>query len=191
MGDARVGRFRKHFRVQVYQNIAACLNERQGVGATILICCAIDLLAKYAAAGSALRGNKARYVAFLTEYFPSHYDAEAFYRLVRCGLVHGFDMGRRYAVLSSNEPWAQKLHMQRPAGVRRTIVNPYRLFKDMKLAHAKLCDRLDADRPFRREFAKIYRSEPVRPQHYRRDQILRWLGMPRKKQSDAFNIGDN
>jgi hypothetical protein len=46
MGDARVGRFRKFFPVYVYQNIAACLNQAHGVGATVLICCAIDTLAR-------------------------------------------------------------------------------------------------------------------------------------------------
>ncbi len=186
MGDARVGRFRKHFRIQVYQNIAACLNERQGVGATILICCAIDTLAKYASAGSAIRGNKSRYTAFLAKYFSGDYDRVSFYSFVRCGLVHAFDMEKRFAVLSCAEPWAQALHMKRAAGIGRTLINPYALFRHLKRAHKQLCDDLDSDRTFRRQFVRTYRATPIRPQHYRKDQVLKWI-----EKASSFNLDAN
>ncbi len=175
MGDARVGRFRKHFPTYVYQNISTCLKERQGVGAVILICCAIDTLAKYAAAGKNLKGNKAQYTHFVKNYFPSEYDPELFYKIVRCGLVHAFDMERKFAILCSKEPWAQELHLKSPKGIKRTIINPYPLFRHMKRAQKKLADDLDGDKEFRRAFVKIYKGNPIRPQHYRRDQVLRWL----------------
>ena len=178
MGDPRVGRFRKHFPVYVYQNIAACLNERQGVGATILICCAIDTLSKYATAGSQLRGNKARYIEFLTRYFPSTYDPQAFYRFVRSGLVHAFDMERQYAILCSKETWAQQLHMMAPPGKKRPIVNPYVLFRHLKQAQKKLADDLDADRVLRRHFVRVYRAAPIRPQNYTIGQVREWIVRP-------------
>ncbi len=147
MGDARVGRFRKHFPVYVYQNVGACLKERQGVGATILLCCAIDTLASYALLGANGSGNKAQYVAFLKKYFPS------------------FDMERKFAVLCVSDPWAQALHMKRAAKIRRTIINPYALFRHLKEAHQQFCDDLDADRTLRHKFVPIYRGSPIRPQH--------------------------
>lgn len=147
------------------------------MGATILICCAIDSLARYATAGSNLRGNKARYIDFLKKYFPATYDAEAFYRFVRSGLVHAFDMERRYAILCSKETWAQRLHMTAPPGKRRPIINPYVLFRHMKRAHKKLADDLDANREFRRHFVRIYRANPIRPQNYTIGQVRAWLGL--------------
>ena len=182
MGDPRAGRFRKHFPRYVYQNIAACLKERQGVGAVILICCAIDTLANHAAAGKNLGSHKARYTNFVQNYFPPEYDPELFYRIVRCGLVHAFDMEQQFAVLCSKETWAQKLHLKSPPGIRRTIINPYPLMRHMKRAQKKLADDLDSDKEFRRAFVKLYRMSPIRPQHYRRDQVLRWL---EKSESDS------
>jgi len=175
LGDARVGRFRKHFPTYVYQNISACLKERQGVGAVILTCCAIDTLARYAAAGKNLRGNKAQYIHFVRNYFPPEYDPEFFYKIVRCGLVHAFDMERQFAILCSNETWAQGLHLKSPPGIKRTIINPYPLMRHMKRAQKKLADDLDGDKEFRRAFVKVYKGSPIRPQHYRREQVLRWL----------------
>tara|TARA_R110002050_G_scaffold16041_3_gene49183 strand:+ start:842 stop:1444 length:603 start_codon:yes stop_codon:yes gene_type:complete len=184
MGDARVGRFRKHFPVYVYQNVGACLKERQGVGATILLCCAIDTLAGYALLGANGSGNKAQYVAFLKKYFPSDYDSEIFYKFVRCGLVHSFDMEKKFAVLCVSDPWAQALHMKRAAKIRRTIINPYALFRHLKEAHQQFCDDLDADRTLRQEFVPIYRGSPIRPQHYRKEQVLEWMGTDPKKEPD-------
>ena len=175
LGDARVGRFRKHFPTYVYQNISACLKERQGVGAVILTCCAIDTLARYAAAGKNLKGNKARYLHFVENYFPNSYESELFYKIVRCGLVHAFDMERKFAILCSKEAWAQELHLKSPKGVKRIIINPYTLLRHMKRAQKELADDLDRDREFRRAFVKIYRESPIRPQYYRRDQVFRWL----------------
>ncbi len=175
MGDPRVGRFRKHFPTQVNANIAACLNLREGLGATILICCAIDLLAKYGASGSRLRGNKDRYIEFLRRYFPSHYDAERFYKFVRCGLVHSFDMDRRYVILTSKEEWAQKLHMKTIPNMKRPVINPFVLRRDMKAAHRKLADDLDANKPFRRAFVATYRRAPIRPQHYTLRKVKAWI----------------
>jgi hypothetical protein len=186
MGDARVGRFRKKFPVYVYQNISACLKERQGVGATILICCAIDTLAKYALANSIMRGNKTQYIQFLSKYFPAKYDSEAFYKFVRCGLVHSFDMDKHYAILCCKDQWAQNLHMKSATGLRRTIINPYNLFRHLKKAHLQLCDELDNNKIFRRQFVRMYKNIPVRPQHYRREQVMNWLGIVPKKQKETI-----
>ena len=150
MGDARVGRFRKNFPTYIYQNISACLKERQGVGAVILTCCAIDTLAKYASAGKNLRGNKAKYIHFVKNYFPNEYDPELFYKIVRCGLVHTFDMERKFAILCNKETWAQELPLKSHKEIKRTIINPYPLLRHMKRAQMKLADDLDGDREFRR-----------------------------------------
>jgi hypothetical protein len=175
MGDPRVGRFRKHFPVYVYQSISACLKERLGVGAVILTCCAIDTLAKYASAGKSLKGNKQQYTNFVTNYFPPEYDPEIFYKIVRCGLVHAFDLEKQFAILPCNETWARELHLKALPGGKRKIINPYELARHMKAAHKKLADDLDKDRDFRRAFVKLYKAAPVRPQHYRRDNVLRRL----------------
>lgn len=96
MSNPYISRFKKHFPAYVYTNIAACLKMNQGIGATILICCAIDTLASYASANPSVRNNKARFIDFVSKYFPTNYDPEQFYKFVRCGLVHSFNMENQY-----------------------------------------------------------------------------------------------
>ena len=132
MSNPYVSRLNKHFPTYVYPNIASCLKLHQGIGATILICCAIDTLANYAEASPSVRGNKKRFLSFVENYFPDNYDPEMFYTFVRCGLVHSFNMENKYIILCSKETWAQELHLTKPKGFDRIIINPYPLFRHIR-----------------------------------------------------------
>ncbi|MFC2033799.1 hypothetical protein ACFLTT_00110 [Chloroflexota bacterium] len=157
----------KYFPAYVYPNIAMCLKMHQGVGATILLCCAIDTLANYADASPSVTGNKKRFKAFISSYFPKQYDPEQFYLFVRCGLVHSFNMENKYIVLCSKEVWAQKLHLSKPDGFNRVIINPYVLFRHTHKALKQFIDALLLDKTMTRAFSKKYKLRPLMKQHIR------------------------
>jgi hypothetical protein len=132
MSDARVVRFRKRFPERVFADIGACLREGQAVGATILLCCAIDFMARYYSGQPKGRLNKQSYISFMEQYFSMNYDAVQFYQFLRCGLIHGYDMEREYLILGSSAPWARKLHMVYDPKHRATIINPFALYSDVR-----------------------------------------------------------
>jgi hypothetical protein len=173
MSNPYVSRLNKHFPAYVYPNIAGCLKLHQGVGATILICCAIDTLAKYAAAGPSVAGNKRRFLSFVEKYFPADYDPEMFYTFVRCGLLHSFNMENKYIILCSKETWAQELHLTRPKGFDRIVINPYPLFRHMNRARKLFIGDLENDRILRQTFSRIYKSKPIIKQHIRVPKALK------------------
>ena len=173
MSNPYISRLNKHFPTYVYPNIASCLKSYQGIGATILICCAIDTLANYAAASPSIRGNKERFLSFVENYFPDNYDPETFYTFVRCGLIHSFNMENEYIILCSKETWAQELHLTKPKGFDRIVINPYTLFRHMKKAHKLFINDLENDKILRRAFSKIYKSKPITKQHIRVPKALK------------------
>ncbi len=173
MSNPHVSRLRKNFPTYVYSNIALCLKEKQGVGATILICCAIDTLASYAAANPSNKNNKSRFIIFVSKYFPQNYDAEKFYKFVRCGLVHSFSMENEYVVLCSKATWAQELHLSKPKGFDRTVVNPYTLFSHLKKAHKQFISDLEEDHDMRKKFSTIYKKRPILNQNIRIPKALK------------------
>jgi len=99
LANSRVVRFKKKFHERVLADINACLREHQVVGATILLCCAIDCLARYYSGDPIARLNKNKYLDFLNRYFSPVYDSAKFYAFVRCGLVHGYSMEGKYVIL--------------------------------------------------------------------------------------------
>ena len=92
MPDARIARFRKRFTERVFADIGACLRQGQAVGATILMCCAIDIMACYYSGQPKGRLNRQSYISFMEQYFSKYYDPLQFYQFVRCGLVRFTDM---------------------------------------------------------------------------------------------------
>ena len=167
MSNPYISRMKKYFPAYVYPNIAMCLKTHQGVGATILLCCAIDTLANYADASSSVIGNKKRFKAFISSYFPKQYDPDMFYSFVRCGLVHSFNMENKYVVLCSKETWAQELHLSQPPGFNRVIINPYPLFRHTHKALKQFIDALLLDKTMAKAFSKKYKSRPITKQHIR------------------------
>ena len=133
--NSHIERLKHAFPQWVYGNISACLNYKQGVGATILICSAIDTLSYYASANPSTYGNKQRFTQFVASYFPSNYDPTLFYKFVRCGLVHSFNMENYYIIICSNKKWAQSLHLKKPKGLDKTIINPFVLLNHLKNVH--------------------------------------------------------
>lgn len=164
MSNPHVARLKKHFPAYVYNNIAACLKMNQGIGATILICCAIDTLASYAAANPSVRGNKIKFTGFVSKYFPANYDPNKFYKIIRCGLVHSFNMENKYYILCSSKTSAQKHHLTKPKGYNREIVNPYTLFRHLKKAHKNFIEDLENDISLRKTFSDIYKKKPIKTQ---------------------------
>src|SRR4030042_5494327 len=161
MNNAYVMRLKHSFPQWIYGNISACLKNNQGVGATILICCAIDTLSYYASSNPLQEGNKKRFTRFVTKYFPSIYDPELFYKFVRCGLVHSFNMENYFAIVCSNERWAHKLHFQKPKGFEKKIINPFVLMKHLKIAHSNFINALINDNLLLNTFLKAYKLRPL------------------------------
>lgn len=129
---ADVERFRKRFRTWIFSDISLCLNSGASIGTGVLCCCAIDFLSRYYSGQPSFALNKAKYVEFMTRYFGNQYDPDEFYKLVRCGLLHGYSMQDKYLVVGSKAPWAQSLHMTKDTKHRTTVVNPFALYKDLK-----------------------------------------------------------
>lgn len=157
--------FRKRFPEWVFADISACLRNGASIGATILCCCAIDYLGRFYSGDLGRTMNKTKYVDFLREYFPSTYDPERFYKLVRCGLVHGYDMHRQFVVVGSQAPWAQSLHMCWDPKHKATLVNPFALYKDVRRGFGQFVSDLEQDKGLSRRFALVWSSTPFeRPQ---------------------------
>lgn len=163
--DYYILKLKNSFPQWVYGNISACLNKNQGVGATILICCAIDTLSYYASANPLKEGNKKRFIHFTKNYFPSISDPELFYKFVRSGLIHSFNMENYFIIICSNEKWTHSLHFQKTEGSERTIINPYVLMKQLKTAHSNFIKSLSSDELILENFIKVYKLRPLLKQN--------------------------
>ena len=155
---SKIQRFRKRFPEWVFADISACLHKGAAVGATILCCCAVDYLGRFYSGNSGHSMNKAKYVEFLRVYFPATYDPVRFYRFIRCGLVHGYEMQRQYVVVGSRAPWAQSLHMRWDSKHRATLVNPFALYEDVREGFNEYTRDLEVDIELRRRFTKVWSS---------------------------------
>ena len=164
MNDVYVRRSKHSFPQWIYGNIRACLNSNQGVGATILICCAIDTLSFYASANPNTVGNKNRFTEFVSKYFPPSYNPESFYKFIRCGLVHTFNMENQYLIVCSNEKWAHLLHFKQWDNSKRIIINPFVLMKHLKIAHTNFINTLNDDINMREKFLEAYKLRPLKKQ---------------------------
>ncbi|MFH0710842.1 MAG: hypothetical protein V2A75_11605 [Pseudomonadota bacterium] len=185
MSNPHVSRLKKHFPTYIYPTISTCLIDHKGVGATILICCAIDTLASYAASSPSHQGNKKKFINFVEKYFSNDYDPEQFYKMVRCGLVHSFNMEHTYTILCSKVTWAQELHLTTSKEFNyQIILNPYTLFRDLKKAHKAFILDLENDIELRKIFSKLYINSPILKQQTR---IIKAV----KKVSHQNSILDN
>jgi hypothetical protein len=81
MSKDAIDRFEFRFKAFIYRSVRICLADSQGIAATILLCCAIDLLARYTSGDPSHFGNKRKYTRFLRDYFPSSYNPDTFIRL--------------------------------------------------------------------------------------------------------------
>lgn len=163
--DTYILKLKHSFPQWVYGNISACLKNNQGVGATILICCAIDTLSYYASANPLKEGNKKRFIHFVKNYFPSISDPELFYKFVRSGLIHSFNMENYFIILCSNEKWTHSLHFQKAEGLKRTIINPFILLEQLKIAHSSFIKKLYSDDLILDGFIKAYKLRPLAKQN--------------------------
>src|SRR4051812_46931627 len=107
--NGNIFRLKDFFANRVKPGINACIKYPDSISSTILICCAIDYLSKYYAGSQDGKLNKAKYIDFLTRYFPNYQPHDQFYKFVRCGLVHGYDMEGKYILINSKSDWAQAL----------------------------------------------------------------------------------
>ena len=163
MGNA-IDRFSFRFRFYIYRGIRLLLADCQGVPATILLCCAIDLLAKYRSGMPDGNMNKKKYTSFLRSYFPPQYNPNEFYALIRCGLVHGFNMENHYAILCRNEPWAKNMHLKEDTKSGTTIINPFVLFDDVNTAFKKFITDVRRDMSLQKLFFRVHRVLPLTQQ---------------------------
>lgn len=159
-----VERFTYRFKAYIYPSIRLCLRNHEGVAATILICSAIDLVAKYRS-GDPTRGfNKKKYIGFLSEYFPETYDAPSFYEFVRSGLVHNFNMEKKYLILSNEASWAIEIHMVKDPKSQKVITNPHVLFRDLKSAFNKFTAQIRHERNISKSFYTVHHKLPLKKQ---------------------------
>jgi len=166
MLHGKVVRLRKRFPERVFADISACLQKNQAVGATILLCCAIDCLARYCSGEPSHQLNKNKYQNFLKDYFEPAYHPESFYTFVRCGLVHGYNMEGKYIILGSRDVRARALHMKFSSNHRATIINPFTLYEDVRRAFYKFIEDLENQRELRRRFLRVWKSSPFEKQQF-------------------------
>jgi len=160
--EKTISKIKTEFPSRVLTGINACLKVRDATSATILICCAIDLFSKYYAGES--RSSKTAYITFLSDYFSQYKDHESFYKFVRCGLLHSFNLDKKYIIINSNANWAQSLNMKLSPKHKMTIINPWQLKKDLKLAVDKYGQDLISNKSLRTKIRRIYRRFPLEGQ---------------------------
>lgn len=160
--EKAISKIKKEFPRRMLTGINACLKARDATSATILICCAIDLFSKYYSGEE--KSSKSNYIKFLNDYFPQYNDHESFYKFVRCGLLHSFNLDRKYIIITSNAQWAQELNMKLSPKHKMTIINPWKLKKDLKLAIDKYSQDLTKDKSMRKRIRKIYKRFPLEGQ---------------------------
>lgn len=163
-----IDRFSFRFKNYTYRPIRLCLKENQGLAATILLCCAIDILAKFNSGDPQHRGNRNKYVSFLKEYFNNSYVPSKFYEFVRCGLVHSYTMENKYIILCRNELWAKKLHLFFDKNTKKTIINPYQLLLDLKHAVKLYVEDVKRNHNKTGAFLKVHKVIPLK------QQVIRW-----------------
>lgn len=159
--EKSISKIQKDFPAKIFTGINACLRMKDAISATILICCAVDLLAKYYSGDISLRSNKKNYISFLRKFFPGYNPPEEFYQFVRCGLVHAYNMEQRYILISSNAEWAQNLNMKWDEKHKAVIINPYRLRKDLKRALESFIKELQSNKELRKKTRQVYKKYPL------------------------------
>lgn len=163
-----VDRFAFRFKNYTYRSIQLCLNDGQGLAATILLCCSIDLLARFNSGDPLHSGNSLKYIDFLKTYFPTSHDPFQFYRFVRCGLVHSYSMQDRYTILCRDEAWARRIHLVTDPRTGKTVVNPYQLLADIQKAVRAYIEDVKGNPSKLAGFIKVHRIIPLK------QQMSRW-----------------
>lgn len=162
--EKAISKLENEFPDKILTGINACLKSRDSVSATILICCAIDLLSKYYSGDVEQNGNKKRFIQFFEEYFSHYQKHEDFYKFVRCGLVHSFNLDRKYILLNSNAMWAKKLNMKISPKHKMSIINPWQLRTDLRKAWKQFTEDLKKDKALRVKIRKVYKQYPLEGQ---------------------------
>jgi hypothetical protein len=163
-----IDRFAFRFKNYTYRAIRLCLNDGQGLAATILLCCAIDLLAKFNSGDPEGSRNRTKYIAFLKQYFRPAYDPDTFYSFVRCGLVHSYSMEGQYTILCRDEPWARQLNLRKDTKTRRIIINPFQILADLQRAVCNYVEDVKSSEPMAAAFLAVQKAIPLR------QQVSRW-----------------
>ncbi len=163
-----IDRFAFRFKNYTYRPIRLCLKENQGLAATILLCCAVDLLAKFNSGDPSHSGNAQKYRSFVRTYFHPLYDPAEFYRFVRCGLVHSYSMENRYTILNRDETWARRIHLCEDPDTQRSIINPFQLLADLQKAVRQYVRDVQADSSKAQQFLRVHNVVPLK------QQVSRW-----------------
>jgi len=164
MSNNAIERFTFRFRAYTYRSIRLCLQEKEGVAASILLCCLIDLLATFRSGEPDKSFNKRKYTAFLQRYFPSSYSPNDFYAFVRCGLLHGLNMENEYTILCNEQEWAKEAHMQLDPKRHVRIINPFVLFQDVDEAFKKYMHDVRHKIDVQKAFFIVHKVFPLKRQ---------------------------
>ncbi len=162
-----IDRFAFRFKNYTYRPIRLCLEDGQGLAATILLCCAIDLLAKFNSGNSKNSGNRLKYVTFLKQYFSSEYNPDTFYEFVRCGLVHSYTMEEKYTILCRDEPWACQVHLCNDTKTGKIIINPFQLLADLQASVKNYVKDVKTNARKGEEFLCVHKAIPLKQQQSR------------------------
>ena len=106
--------------------------------------------------------NKSKYIAFLRQYFDDKYDPEVFYKLVRCGLTHGYSMENQFLVVGSRSRWARDLHLRYDPKHKATLVVPWSLYQDIRQAFSQYLHDLELGGEILERFLAVYTSSGFR-----------------------------
>ncbi|MFN0158040.1 MAG: hypothetical protein ACKVRP_08230 [Bacteroidota bacterium] len=125
------------------------------------------MLAKYYSGDPTHYHNKKKYLQFLRDYFPTEYNQDSFYAFVRSGLIHGFNLENRYAILCKNEVWAKRAHLKEDPKSGLMIINPFVLFSHLITSHKKLMSDIRGNPDLKSAFLKVHKELPLRQQQVR------------------------
>jgi len=178
MAKDAIERFNHRFQAYIYPSIRLCLQNYEGVAASILLCCAIDLLAKYRSGDTEKRFNKRKYISFLDDYFPGSYDPASFYKFVRSGLLHSFSMEREYTILCNDADWAKEAHLQVDPKSQTIVINPHVLLRDVHATFKKYISSIRSDAEVKKAFYVVHRAIPLKKQQ------ISWRKMKHMKSSN-------
>ena len=162
---ANTSRLKNFFDSQVKPGINACSKHNAGISMAILICTAIDFLAKFYSGDHSPKLNKTKYIDFLTRYFPQYEPHDEFYKFVRCGLVHSYDMEGEYLIINSNAEWAKKINMKYDPKHKAWVLNPFSLRNDLLTAYQQYLKDLASDKELRKKLDSVYGKKPIRRQY--------------------------
>ena len=163
-----IDRFAFRFKNYTYRPVRLCLKENQGLAATILLCCAVDLLAKFNSGNPSHGGSAQKYRSFVHIYFPQSYDPAEFYRFsdVDWSTATRWSIATRFLIATRRGHVG--FTFAKIPGTQRRIINPFQLLADLQKAVRLYVRDVQADSSKAQQFLRVHKVVPLK------QQVSRW-----------------